>query len=240
MGRSLLDSNPVTLSVTDLSVDDAGLALDSGFRPLARASWYKRAQAWLLGGGNRRYEELVGRRKRALFAGLQGTVVEIGPGGGVNLPYFQRDVHWVGVEPNPYFRPHLERVAAGLDLSVELRTGTAERLPFPDGSVNAVVSSLVLCSVRDLDATLREIRRVLRPGGSFAFIEHVAAPRGSSLRWVQGALRPAWVVLGDGCHPNRDTALAVERAGFRDVDIERFDVPIPVIKPHIAGVARVR
>jgi SAM-dependent methyltransferase len=212
--------------------------LDYGFRPLRKARWYKRAQAWILSRGNRRYDALVAEEKRALLSPLDGTVLEIGPGGGNNLPFLRPGVRWIGVEPNPFFHDRLRARGARLGIAVDVRAAAAEALPVADGSVDAVVASLVLCSVRDPEATLREVRRVLRPGGRFVFVEHVAAPQGTGLRAVQRALRPVWAALADGCHPDRDTGRLIEAAGFADVDLRRFRLPVPIMGPHIAGMAR--
>src|SRR5262245_56673007 len=118
----------------------------------AGARWYKRAQAWILSRENRHYEALVADEKRALLSPLRGTVLEIGPGGGNNLPFLagagRDDVHWIGVEPNPFFHVRLRARAAQLGVDADVRLGTAEALPAADRSVDAVVSSLVLCSVR--------------------------------------------------------------------------------------------
>jgi SAM-dependent methyltransferase len=208
-----------------------------GFRPLNRFSWYRRAQAWMLARGNPAYEAQVRVHKSALFSSLRGNVVEIGPGGGMNFGFLHPDVRWIGIEPNPFFHPHLYEVATRLGRQIDVRAGSAERLPIADGYADAFVSSLVLCSVRDLDRSLAEIRRVLRPGGRFVFVEHVAAPRGTRLRLAQRILRPLWSAMGDGCHPDRDTASALQRAGFSRVEVERFHVPIPIMGPHIAGTA---
>jgi SAM-dependent methyltransferase len=214
--------------------------LDYGFRPLRNARWYKRAQAWILARGNKTYDAMIADERRALVAPLAGTVLEIGPGGGNNLPFLSpRGVRWIGVEPNPFFHDRLRARGERLGIDVDVRTGTAEALPVADRSVDAVVVSLVLCSVRDPEATLREVRRVLRPGGRFVFVEHVAAPHGSALHAVQRAVRPLWGALADGCHPDRDSGRLIEAAGFSDVDLRRFTLPVPIMGPHIAGVARV-
>lgn len=187
--------------------------------------------------GGDAHERVVGERKRALLGDLHGTVLEIGPGAGPNLSYYPRDIRWIGVEPNPYMDPYLQHAAEKAGLPIEIRRGSAERIDLDDGSVDAVVSTLVLCSVGDLDATLREIHRVLRPGGRFVFVEHVAAATGTWSRWLQDAIQPAWGLLADGCRPNRETWAAVEGAGFSRVQIEHFQTPFPIVGPHIAGVA---
>lgn len=180
----------------------------------------------------------MAERKRALLGGLAGTVVEIGPGTGVNLPYYGPGVRWIGIEPNPYTHTHLRAEAERLGLAVDLRAGSAGATGLPEASADAVVSTLVLCSVPDVEATLREVLRVLKPGGPFAFIEHVAAPQGTSCRRLQDLLRPVWNVAADGCHPNRETWRAIEGAGFGDVHLEHFEAAAPgVVRPHVAGYA---
>ncbi|MGH9785890.1 MAG: class I SAM-dependent methyltransferase [Terriglobia bacterium] len=196
-----------------------------------------RIHAWVLAHLGVRYERMVADRKRTLFAGLGGNVLEIGPGTGPNLVYYPSGIRWLGVEPNPYMYRHLKTAAARAGLQVDLRPGMAERLPAEDNSMDAVVSTLVLCSVSDPEGVLREIRRVLKPGGRFIFLEHVAAPPGTRLRRVQTALRPLWKIIGDGCHPDRETGPAIERAGFAAVRYDNFRLPLGPVATQIAGVA---
>ncbi len=203
----------------------------------SRSGLRRRLLAWLLARGNARYERLVAERKRALFAELTGDVLEIGPGAGANLPYVPRGIRWIGLEPNVHMHAYLRKEAERLGLAVELRTGTAERTGLADASVDAVVATLVLCSVADQAAVLQETLRVLRPGGRFIFVEHVAAPRGTWRRRVQRWARPVTEFCGDGCHPDRETWTAIERAGFEEVQLERFELPIGLMAPHVAGVA---
>ena len=200
------------------------------------ARWF----AWLLAHGEGFDRATYGTRKRDLLGTLRGTVVEIGPGAGVNLPYYNDSVQWLGVEPNVHFHDRLRKKAARFGLDAEVHGGVAERLPVPDASADAVVSTLVLCSVDDVAAALAEVRRVLKPGGRFVFLEHVAAPEGTSLRRVQRFVKPVWGMIADGCRPDRETGRLIEEAGFEDVRIERFDaaVPLPVVRPHVVGTAR--
>jgi ubiquinone/menaquinone biosynthesis C-methylase UbiE len=197
----------------------------------------KRLFAWMMAQSDAEYDKFVGDRKKSLFANLQGNVLEIGPGTGVNLSYFPKDIHWIGIEPNPYMHPYLRKEAEKQGLDIDLRIGTAEHIDAEDNSMDVVISTLVLCSVPDLTNTLQEILRVLKPGGSFLFIEHVAAPHKTFLRQLQSGIRPIWKFLGDGCNPDRETWVALENAGFTSLNYEHFKAPIPIASPHIMGVA---
>ena len=197
----------------------------------------KRLLAFALAHFHRSYERKVAERKRALFADLTGDVLEIGPGTAPNLAYFPAGIHWIGFEPNPFMHRYARRTAAQRGISIDLRSGRGEHLDAEDASVDAVVSTLVLCSVADVEATLREIRRVLRPGGRFLFMEHVAAPAGSGARRLQRLIRPVVRCLADGCCPDRETGRAIEAAGFSTLRYERFTLALPIVGPHIAGIA---
>ena len=188
--------------------------------------------------GNAKYEKNIADRKRTLFAQVQGDVLEIGPGTGPNLSYYPTDIHWIGVEPNPFMHSYLSKEAERLGLDIDLRSGNAQQLDVEDNSMDAVVSTLVLCSVDNLAATLQEVLRVLKPGGRFYFVEHVAAPEGTGLRRIQRWVRPFWKTLGDGCHPDRETWVAIEKAGFEHVSYQHFraDLP-PIVSPQIIGIA---
>lgn len=175
--------------------------------------------------------------KRSLLGSLEGRVVEIGPGSGVNLSYYPAGISWTGIEPNLHMHPYLRVEAQRLNMGIDLRTGTAERTGLPDATADSIVSTLVLCSVTDVAAALAEARRVLRPGGRFVFVEHVAAPPGTWTRRAQRLLRPLWRLAGGGCRPDQETAALVAAAGFAEVHIEHFRAPLPVVGPHIAGVA---
>jgi ubiquinone/menaquinone biosynthesis C-methylase UbiE len=183
-------------------------------------------------------DQYLRRYKVKLFSELSGTVLEIGSGAGANLHYLPTTgIKWIGVDPNPFMQPHLVEGAHRLDFKIELRDGTAEKLPAADESVDFVISTLVLCSVMDQKRALEEVARVLKPGGKLLFIEHVAARRGSWLHRIQHLVKPLWRRMGDGCHPDRETRMALESAGFASIEIEEFVAPLPVVSPHIVGTA---
>ncbi|MEO1477412.1 MAG: class I SAM-dependent methyltransferase [Bacteroidota bacterium] len=184
-------------------------------------------------------QRLYGDRKQSLLGALRGTVVEIGAGAGPNARYLAAGTRWVAVEPNVHMHPYLREQADEFGLDVRPEVGVAEALPVDDASADAVVSTLVLCSVDDVARALAEVRRVLKPGGRFVFIEHVAAQRGTARRGAQRVLRRPWGWVADGCRPDRETGPAIEAAGFASVDLERFaaDLPFNLVTPHIAGVA---
>jgi ubiquinone/menaquinone biosynthesis C-methylase UbiE len=182
----------------------------------------------------------MGGRRRRLLAGARGAVLEIGGGTGANLVHY-RDVDRVTIaEPDPFMRSRIGPKLEDARVPVEVLSAGVEALPFPDGSFDTVVSTLVLCTVPDQESALDEVRRVLRPGGRLLFIEHVRAA-GSAARW-QDRLEPLWRRLFGGCHPNRDTVAAIEEAGFEIETFESFYPPDPlsVLTPHVQGSATVR
>lgn len=177
--------------------------------------------------------------RRALLDGLAGQVVEVGAGDGGNFAHYPAEVtSVVAVEPEPYLRAKAESRAFAAPVPVEVVNGTADRLPLADDSIDAVVTSLVLCSVPDQPIALAEIFRVLRPGGELRFYEHVAAGPDTKLDRVQRiADATVWSWFSGGCHVHRDTATAITAAGFTITTLDSFDFgPIPAT-PHILGRA---
>jgi ubiquinone/menaquinone biosynthesis C-methylase UbiE len=198
-----------------------------------------RFNSWLLAKYEDDFHEEMGERKQQHIGRLSGVVVEIGAGNGVNFRYYPPGVQLIVYEPNAWMHERLRQAAGNHALDCELRPVSAEKLDLPAQSVDAVVCTLVLCTVEDPGQILREVQRVLKPGGTFFFLEHVAAPRGSGLRRVQDMLMKPWRWLFEGCHTNRETAELLADAGFARVEIERFrsEKMPPVIVPMISGVA---
>ncbi len=176
-----------------------------------------------------------------LIARAQGEVLEIGAGDGGNLMLYPSGVRLTLLEPNPYLIRYLRQACNGRSADcVAVVEGIGECLPFPARSFDTVVATHVLCSVRDQGQVLAEVRRVLRPGGQFLFLEHVAAPPDSHIyRWQQ-VVNPVWKVIGDGCHLTRDTGAAIRAAGFAEVHLVTFNAGFPaLVSPHVVGAARV-
>ncbi|GMW00254.1 MAG: methyltransferase [Candidatus Hydrogenedentota bacterium] len=179
-----------------------------------------------------------GERKKLLLGDLHGTVLEIGAGAGANMPFYPKEIRLAAVEPNPYMHPYLLSEARHFGIAVDVIRGKGEALDIADGSVDAVVCTLVLCSVSDPALVLNEIKRVLKPGGRFTFIEHVIAQPGTVQRGIQNGIQPVWSCLADGCQPNRDTQRSILDSGFQRVECESFTVPRMLLaSTHIAGYA---
>jgi ubiquinone/menaquinone biosynthesis C-methylase UbiE len=182
-------------------------------------------------------------RRRQLLEGLAGRVVEVGAGSGVSFAHYPPAVdELVAVEPEPHLRERAAEAAATAAVAVSVVDGVAERLPLPDGSVDAVVMAGVLCSLPDPQSALGEAARVLRPGGELRFYEHVRArhPRLARLQRLLDAT--FWPRVFGGCHTSRDTEAGIVAAGFVIQRRERFSfrptlLAVPVA-PRILGRAR--
>jgi ubiquinone/menaquinone biosynthesis C-methylase UbiE len=181
--------------------------------------------------------------RRELLAQAHGEVLEIGAGTGASIEFYPDKVsRLVLSEPDPQMRKQLsERVkrSQGRENS-NVHAGSAERIEAEDESFDCVVTSLVCCSVNDLEAGLLEIRRVLRRGGNFLFMEHVAAEQGTSRRRWQNRINPLWRKMMGNCHLNRETEQAILASGFEITLIERESMRkvLPIVRPTIRGIAR--
>ncbi|KAK1176998.1 class I SAM-dependent methyltransferase [Streptomyces sp. NBS 14/10] len=180
--------------------------------------------------------------RRELLAETTGRIVEIGAGTGANFPHYPPKVEQViAVEPEPRLRELAKRSSAGSPVPVEIRAGRAEALPVSDASADGVVASLVLCTIADVPAALREAARVLRPGGLLYFYEHIRSTRPGLAR-RQRIINVVWPLLGGGCNLTRNPEQAITAAGFRIERARHFDFLIngrtTPSSPCVIGVAR--
>lgn len=175
----------------------------------------------------------LGEMRRELLRDLRGDVVEIGAGVGTNFAHYPPEARVRAFEPDPFM---LERARPNVTPNVSLEQAPAEHLPAPDASADAVVTTLVLCTVDDVSASLAEIRRVLRPGGELRFIEHVRS--GGALGRVQDFVQPVYGWFSGGCQANRRTEQALRDAGFDFTRIEH--TKLSPYTPAIVGAAKLR
>jgi SAM-dependent methyltransferase len=175
----------------------------------------------------------------SLISSLHGTVLEIGAGGGANFDRLASDVDWIGLEPNRADTALLHANAVNHGQQRKPLVAECEAIPLEDGSVDAVLSTLVLCSVRDQRRSLEEIARVLRPGGVFVFAEHVAAGRRSILYRLQRIIAPVTRRFDHGCDPSRDTVSNIRRSPLKITELHEFWLPYAfgLSTPLVAGRA---
>ncbi|GJP36557.1 hypothetical protein CLOM_g21052 [Closterium sp. NIES-68] len=206
------------------------------------------------GGGESSAEGMGVSGKEGVF-----RVVEIGVGAGPNFRFYTPSsesspnissslqtqsapaFEIVGVDPNPSMQPYAEASAAASGLAgnqFRFLQGVGEALPLDDGCADVAVCSLVMCSVADVRQCVSEIKRILKPGGSYYFLEHVAAPQGTSLHTWQRILDPLQAALADGCHLTRSPLTAIKLSGFGAVQAREVMVPgLSLLAPHVMGTA---
>jgi ubiquinone/menaquinone biosynthesis C-methylase UbiE len=153
---------------------------------------------------------------------VRGKVLEIGAGTGLNLAhYVNRADSVVALDVNAAMHPRARRRLRSTATPVSLMTGNAQQLPFPDRTFDSVVTTWTLCSIPDPLKALREIRRVLRPGGTYFFMEHGLSSEPNVRKW-QHRLTPVFRTCGDGCHLNRDIQRLISRAGLKITQIDYY------------------
>ncbi|XP_027449368.1 methyltransferase-like protein 7A isoform X1 [Zalophus californianus] len=195
-----------------------------------------------------RYNEQMASKKRELFSNLQDFVgpsgklslLELGCGTGANFKFYPPGCSVTCSDPNPNFEKFLiKSMAENRHLQFErFLLASGENMPqVADGSMDVVVCTLVLCSVESQERILQEVRRVLRPGGAFFFLEHVAAESSTWTYFWQQILHPFWYLLFDRCHLTRESWKALEGASFSKVKLQHFQAPLSwkVVCPHICG-----
>jgi ubiquinone/menaquinone biosynthesis C-methylase UbiE len=176
----------------------------------------------------------------ALLAEAAGRVLEIGAGTGANLPFYRHgEVESLTLtEPELPMMRLLRRRAGAERSGLTVLRAPAEDLPFDDSSFDVAVSTLVLCSVDDQPRALRQLRRVLAPGGRLLFIEHVASEDPRLRRW-QDRLNGVNRLVGHGCECNRATVDSIATAGFSVCELQRSTLPKapPIVRPLMIGIA---
>lgn len=174
------------------------------------------------------------------LASVSGRVLEVGFGSGLNLPHYPDTVReLVAVDPATLGRKLARKRLSACPFPVEFVGLTGEALPVESESVDAVVSTWTLCTIPDAAAALAEVRRVLRPGGRFHFLEHGLSPDAGTARW-QNRLTPIQMRVGGGCRLNRPMAELIEAAGLRTESLDNFHMKGPRFGTYMyAGVATV-
>jgi len=199
------------------------------------------------------YNESVIAKKKEMFQLMSEKmnfsrikVLEIGCGSGGNLQFYPTDMEitLIAEDPNIFCKKYLENHLKGYP-NIKLQhysTSVAENMEdISSESIDCVLSTIVLCSVQNQDKVLREVKRVLKPGGNFFFMEHVASPDNGFLATAQKILNPVNRMLLDGCNVNRETLPSIRRAGFSQVNCKGFNANLfylfAMLRPHITGYA---
>ena len=185
-------------------------------------------------------EQEVGRYRQDLVGELSGEILEVGCGNGMNFSHYGPGASVTALEPEPYLRDLAVKAAGDSAARIEVLDGNAASLNFADDSFDVVVACLVLCSVGEQDRALGEIARVLRPGGSLVFLEHVRSQSPGKAKFQVAFDRSrVWPFMAGGCHCSCQTIEGMERAGFTVVS--RRDVDIGPgwshTNPHVTGKA---
>jgi len=198
-----------------------------------------RLNAWFFQAFDNYIHGLVQEHKIELLSDLPSHILEIGAGVGANFRYLRKGTSLTAVEPNPHMLPGLEKQAAIYDITLNVLQCSAQDIPLEDDSVDAVICTLVLCTVPDPAIALGEIRRVLKPGGQFVFLEHVAAPTGSWRGRIQALVHRPWHYLFEGCHTNRRTEVLIRNAGFSSVEMNSYVLrgPFYPVNSQISGIS---
>jgi ubiquinone/menaquinone biosynthesis C-methylase UbiE len=183
------------------------------------------------------YDRLMARGERAwlsearrdLLADLQGHVLELGAGTGADFEHYPPGVTLVATEPSVHMLKRARSKAASARATIELREADAQALPFEDDTFDAVVATLVFCTIPDPHRALAEVRRVASAGAPLQLIEHVHAETPVK-RLILDAWSPAQQLIGQGCHPNRETVQAVVAAGFAVEDVRELAVEFGLVR----------
>lgn len=170
--------------------------------------------------GTKRFQAL----RKQLLSPLQGTLLEIGFGTGLNVPFYPKTVTWVtAVEPENILPHKVTERSIEAPMPIELIRVSAEKMPFETDRFDCVVSTLTLCTIPNVLAALQEVRRVLKPNGYFVFLEHGRGSDANLVKW-QDRFNPIQQVIGCGCHLNRPIDTMIQEAGLHLDQLDRFQM----------------
>ena len=158
------------------------------------------------------------RLRSQLIPQAHGRVLELGIGSGLNLPFYDKDVQVIGVDPSLELQVYAREIAKDQNLDVSFVAESAERLPFEDNYFDSAVITWTLCTIQDPAAALREVRRTLKPSGKLIFSEHGRSPDAAVARW-QNRINPVWKKIGGGCNLNRRPDVTMTQTGFTFADL---------------------
>ncbi len=199
--------------------------------------------AFIFGLGSRWMIFGEAKERAELVEDLFGRVLEVGCGAGVNFDFYPPSVTEVlAIEPERHLRKMAERAAAAAPVPVTVVDGMGERLPAEDGTFDAGVVSLVLCTIPNPASALAELMRVIKPGGELRYYEHVVAQGRLGATIQKGLDATVWPLVAGGCHCARDTSAAILDSGFlieseRRLAMTSMGLALPVT-PQVIGIAR--
>ena len=189
------------------------------------ASWWERNAVPKLIGFCRAQPQIMKARSR-IVPKAEGDVLELGCGGGINMQFYdpERIRSFAGLDPSPALLDASRAAAQAKGMTADIRGGVGEAMPFADSSFDTILVTFTLCSVDEQAQVLREMRRVLRPGGKALFLEHGRAPDDSVQKW-QRRIEPLWKRIGGNCHLTRAITGAYEAAGFTIASADKAYMP---------------
>jgi len=161
-------------------------------------------------------------RKTILSKITEEEILEIGFGTGINLKFYPQNVKKIiGVDANNGMLKQAQKKNSNSRFEIELINQSSESLPFPDNSISAIASTYTLCSIKEINAALKEIHRVMKPGGKYYFLEHGLADNPKTQKW-QHRLNPLQNIWADGCNLNRDMKSLITKAGLKIIDLKNY------------------
>lgn len=181
----------------------------------------------------------IGMIRKELVPMAKGRTLEIGMGSGLNLPFYDpAKIDMVlGLEPMAQLRKMAEKKACELPFDVNFIGLSGEKIPLESHCVDTVLVTYTLCTIPDVVKALKEMRRVLKPGGKLIFGEHGQSPDEHILKWQNRLNRP-WSMISGGCHLNRHIPELIEKAGFKIVDLDaNYNSPLKLLSFNYKGVA---